>query len=747
MKHLIYVLFIAMLVGCEMLSTDNDSNDNGNNEENPKLTLYQITEDIDAFESVFLAEDGNCLAIKKDTTFGYVAVFDSLKAYDEKALVVYIDSLGKVRRVFNDGKSLDIAYNSEGYINLWYRDSEGTSKIFNDIKYTPTKTVTKAGEVFDPMDIGSIALALLDMKDIKDAMAFNPLIGDGLKANIMADLLTTGPFSNTTTEILTGITSIAITAIVGTSSLPIAVLLAIIGTANAAISDWQNMVADSYFGTAHPVTGEAVQLTDKHFVVSYSIADVDSGNTDFKVGVIVAEGKIFEDAMFITKNWHSYKKSEIYTGNKGHIIINLGDLNPKKGDKLKYRIYLEPADDNGFKWDDKLLDYWRYGEVKEFVIDEPALKIESAIQTNATTDDGYRYTFDVDVNVRNDIPFELDDWGVAIYATSLDECTSEDQQYDIKSAKGNGNQTMSFSIDVNDIMMDTEQTPYIPIMNHFAVPYISFDGHTFGIYDNAVKINLTYDIQDIRITGISMSDPQHTGEVIFKQTFEITCDNLSDNYHLIVIKDSKNNFKNSIIKEGKVLIGTHLGNILPNDNEMYLTYDFSNNNISNSIDIEFKPEYNCSRKEYPTYDMTFIFIPCRLNATTNEYIIIEEPKIKETSFQAITPGYLFVGTINGWEIDKELEFNHSGNSVYEDPIFHITVSVPDPKHPDPIEFKIIPSTYDAWGYDIGRKFFKNIGCPHDEDCNCHYNSYNIILEGKVTYTVYINMLERTLTWY
>jgi len=538
-----------MLVGCEMLSTDNDSNDKGNNEENSKLTLYQITEDIDAFESIFLAEDGNCLAIKKDTTFGYVAVIDSLKADDEKALVVYIDSLGKVRRVFNDGKNLDIAYNSEGYINLWYRDSEGTSEIFNDIKYTPMKAVTKAGEVFDPMDIGSVGMALFDLTDLKKAIKYDPVIGKVLKANVVTDLLTTGPFSNFYTEVLTGVTSVGIAALIGTN-LPLAALLATINIAGELINDWQDMVANSYFGTAHPVTGEAVQLTDKHFVVSYSIADVDSGNTDFKVGVIVAEGKIFEDAMFITKNWHSYKKSEIYTGNNGHIIINLGDLNPKKGDKLKYRIYLEPADDNGFKWDDKHLDYWRYGAVKEFVIDEPALKIESAVQTNATTDDGYRYTFDVDVNVRNDIPFELDDWGVAIYTTSLDECTSEDQQYDIKSAKGNSSQTISFSIDVNDVMMDTEQTPYVPIMNHFAVPYISFDGHTYGIYDNAAKINLACEMTIQEDFDIIMNNSISNSEVYNNHSIKFQC-SLTFEININEIADSVKTF--TLESEGKTI--------------------------------------------------------------------------------------------------------------------------------------------------------------------------------------------------
>lgn len=475
------------MIGCDTFLDYGESNDDAYSDNNICDTLYHITHNIGKFESIFLAEDGNCLAIKKDTTYGYVAIIDSLKADDEKALVAYFDSQGKVRRVFNDGKSLDIAYNDEECVNLWYRDSKGTSELFNDIRYTSSKAITKAGEVFDPMDIASIGLALWDLRDIGEAIAFNPLIGEALKANIVADLLTTGPFSNTTTEILTGVTSVAITAVIGTSSLPLAALLAIIGVADAAISDWQNSVSDKYFGTATPITGDAIQLTDNDFVISYSLYGVNPNQTDFNIGVIIADG------LFITKNHHLLKKSVSYDkSDTGYIIVNLKELDIKKGDKLKYRIYLEPANDNGFNWDDKLLDYWRYGEVKDFVIDEPALKIESAIQTKSSTYHGYRYTFDINVNVINDIPFELDDWGVAIYKTSLNECTNEDQQCDIKSAAGKRNQTLSFTIDINDVMMDTEQTPYIPIMNYFAIPYVCFDDKCYTIIDNAYKIDISY---------------------------------------------------------------------------------------------------------------------------------------------------------------------------------------------------------------------------------------------------------------
>lgn len=504
MKHFLQFIFvIAILTGCDILFTDNNFIDDKNNEEALPCKLYHITDDITPFESVFLAEDGNCLAIKKDTTFGYVAVIDSLKADDEKALVVYLDSLGKVRRLFNDGKSLDITHNDERHLNLWYRDTDGTSEVFDLILNTPQDTtilaITKAGEVFDPMDIASIAFALLDLKDIGKAVAFNSHIADGLKANILADLLTVGPFSNTATEVLTGITSVAITAAIGAGGLPLTALLATIGIANAAISDWQNIVADNCFGSAIPITGDAVQVTDKHIVIHYSLSNVVPSKTDFLVGVIVADG------LFITKNHHLLKESVAYESQSGYITINIEELHKVKGDRLKYRVYLEPINDNGFKWDDELLDYWRYGEVKEFEIAEPELTITSVRQTNAIDNNGHNYLFEVEITASNSIPFEENFlWGVNVYESFSEICESTDDVIMSKEIYTSGNvcEKFSLNIDINGVYMHTDNNPYTPIANFFAVPYVCFDGYLYELFTKAHKLSLSYEVPEPKcLTG------------------------------------------------------------------------------------------------------------------------------------------------------------------------------------------------------------------------------------------------------
>ena len=488
MKKLILIFAaLAIFAGCEMLGLD-FINSGSEDKENPDLTIpkdtvYLLQEDIDSFESVFVTKDGYCMGIQKDTTFAYVAAIDSING--EGALVIYFDEIGKVRRLHGKDHTIDLSYNGDGSVNLWYQGTDGTSEIENNIRLSYSRSAykmsTKAGDVFDPMDIATIALSLTDLKDIGE----KTVLSEASNALFAADLLTTGPFSNTSTEVLTGVSSVAIAALIG-GNVPIAALIAAINIANAAINDWQNAVADSYFGAARPVTGEVVQLTDKHFVISYSIADVDPGKTDFNVGVIVADG------LFITKNHNLYKKSIPYSSNNGRIIINLGDLNPKKGDKFKYRVFIESTVDNGFKWDEMLLDYWRYGAVQNLVVDEPAIRVISTEQTNAEDNNGHRYTFDFNVNASNEIPFEVDGWGVAVYETFSETCGSNDDLIDSKSATGQGSKSMAFTVNVSAAMMNTDSEPYTPIINHFAVPYVSFDGHTYGIFENAVKVKLEY---------------------------------------------------------------------------------------------------------------------------------------------------------------------------------------------------------------------------------------------------------------
>lgn len=503
MKRLFLILCaLAALAGCEMLAPYIDPDNDEDIEIQTKDTVYRVTEDIEPFESMFVSTSGHMVAIKKDSTYSYAVYMDSVAVSEQAALVAYIDSVGRICRLYQNGETIGITYGSDNSLAMTFINDEGQIETMTYTGLTSRMTSTKSGDVLDPYDVFSAANVAKDAGEILAGLAKNKKFNTELtlKSCALAEQIAAFPLGNTATAV--GLGAIAV-LMANPATFTITVILGILDIANAAISDWQDMVAELYFGTSTPVTGEAIQLTDRHFVISYSVTDVPSHITDFNVGVIIADG------LFITKNHHLLKQTVPYASGSGHLIVNIGSLNKKKGDRLKYRIFLEsqsdnawgPGDDDGFKLDDELLDYWRYGSVKEFEIAEPALSVTSVKQTGAEDNNGHNYLFDFDVTVTNGIPFEVDEWGVAIYETFSETCESTDDLVDSESAHGQGSKTFSFNVNISDVLMNTDTKPYTPVINHFAVPYVSFDGHTYGLFENAVEVDLSYEEKERPIPG------------------------------------------------------------------------------------------------------------------------------------------------------------------------------------------------------------------------------------------------------
>ena len=444
---------------------------------------------------MFVSTSGHMMAIRKDSVYSYAVYMDSVEVNEHSALVAFVDSDGRICKLYQNGETISVTYGSDNSIAITFINDEGELETITDTRLTSWTAMTKAGNVLDPYDVFSAANVAKDAGEILTGLAKNKKFNTELtlKSCALAEQIAAFRFGNTATAV--GLGTIAVLMAANPAGFTVAVILGILDVANAAISDWQDIVAELYFETSTPVTGDAVQLTDRHFVISYSVTDVPSYITDFNVGVIIADG------MFITKNHHLLKQTVSYTSGSGHLIVNIGSLNKKKGDRLKYRVFLESQSDNawgpgneqGIKWDDEVLDYWRYGSVKEFEIAEPALSVTSVKQTGAEDYNGHNYLFDFDVTVTNGIPFEVGEWGVAIYKTFSETCKSTDDLVDSGSAHGQGSKTFSFNVNISDVFMNTDTKPYTPVINHFAVPYISFDGHTYGLFENAVEIDLAYE--------------------------------------------------------------------------------------------------------------------------------------------------------------------------------------------------------------------------------------------------------------
>ncbi len=496
-KIFLLALLISFVSGCDLLTPPEIAEGGSDNfGDSSNDTVFLVREDVGSFESMLISNSGYMVGVKKDSSYNHVVYMDSIAVSEQSALVAYIDSIGRIHKLYHNGDLINVSYKSgsDKQACITYTNDKGN--LETEIINLSSKSVsTRAGDVLDPYDIFSLATVGKDAAEIMTALAKNKKFNTELVNQTIAtgEAIAAFSYGNTVTTI--GLASIAILSAATTPALIIASVLGIIDIANAVINDWQNMISDIYFGSLVPVTGDAVQLSDKHFVINYTLNNVEENKTNFNVGVIISNG------LLITKNHCLIKKSIPYSSkDEGRIIIDTGSINAKFGDKLKYRIFVEPADnnglgigDNGFEWDDKILDYWKYGEVKTLEIGEPRIKVVSSEQTKVESNNGHNYIFSFDVDVLNDIPFDVDEWGVAIYETFSDSCDNVNDWVDKKILNGKGVKTSSFTININGIFMNEEHFPYVPMMNYFAIPYVSFDGHTYAINKGTLhKVALSY---------------------------------------------------------------------------------------------------------------------------------------------------------------------------------------------------------------------------------------------------------------
>ena len=90
----------------------------------------------------------------------------------------------------------------------------------------------------------------------------------------------------------------------------------------------------------------------------------------------------------------------------------------------------------------------------------------------------------------------------------------------------------------------------------------------------------------------------------------------------------------------------------------------------------------------------------KVNAVINGTAMIFESEEFEVVLTSKAPfidkAYYLVGDMCGWSKEAALKFNHSGNDVYEDPVFTIVVKVPDNDGNGADYWKVIPGgNYDS----------------------------------------------------
>lgn len=466
-ENLSLVFFLTILFSCtekELLegpsgdvSTQNDS-------------IYIAADSTGAFDYIAVSTNGYCAAVKQptDSDFDLICVFDSIVPNENTSIIAYCDSTGKVSRVKTKESIYDIHYHSDddgmdvlcvsGENVEWVRD------IKNPYSQTLNSASTRAGNVLTPYSIGSVLTSIITgVNGITDVAGIaNTVLG--------GNRILTGGLG------LLGIGALALSG-AGELALLIAGLKAILDTANASINDFQNAIAEFIYNNAHPLTGEYKAVGKQKVRLSCSVNSVSPylEYQQFNVGIIIADG------LFITKSYHLQKQSVKYNGQAEYSFVF--EVEPHK--RYKYRAILEPSFSTS-KFQDTYLDYWRYGPVREFTLEDPEIVITEAKQVSVENNAGHNFIFTVSVKAECDA--EVDRWGVALYR----DFGGDELEAVRLAEEGAKNGTFQFTINVSSVMMNTDVLPYKPLAVYKVAPYIKLGNESFYYTDDYTVLDLQY---------------------------------------------------------------------------------------------------------------------------------------------------------------------------------------------------------------------------------------------------------------
>ena len=306
---------------------------------------------------------GYYASVKSDPSNGrYITTLACSGAPDDTAINVYSDPDGTVRSIATVDALYDFSYHGDGSTMQVTKiefskpgQSPVTSEILPNPNYNRNFTPVDAGiyegrmpdQVLTLYGFLSPAISLIGFlapsgwfdvafwaAEVGNSVLGNPIIGSAL---MLASF------------------EMGCTALVAATA-PFAYWIAVIGMV-AFIADrvhdcivtWQNSAIEQNLGSAVPITLGYKVLSE----TSVEIYCSSSSYVDAYIGVILADG------LLINHNNHLDKRSSRTQPGSDYYSFTFSGL--KAGKTYKYRAYLT-HDDN------TLLDYYKYGEVKEFTL-------------------------------------------------------------------------------------------------------------------------------------------------------------------------------------------------------------------------------------------------------------------------------------------------------------------------------------------------------------------------------------------
>lgn len=337
---------------------------NPDQDEDPKPAkadsiYYQLN--VDGFELVAATEDSTCLFLQTDTTFAFRCLFDSCGS---NRMLAYCDSTGLVERIVVDEQIVNILHHADKKkMDIFYKDAEGKMAWIKDVD-SPYKDLSSRAEGNVPYSaisiVNDLSYTVYTIINTYDVVKHKPWEN-------FIDKYSRKEFYNMRSTVALKL----ITQILG-EEYKVSVSNHI-STIVTVMSDYSQWVKEELYGDAIPhLRKYAIRKTINDLTVAAYVTEVSSLKDEFQIGV---------KASLANDNATMGNDMSEYSSNVNNLLSFSG---LPTGKEYEIRPYLAPSSSSKYWGGLKgLLDYYKYGESKKYLLLEAKAKLISTNDDDA----------------------------------------------------------------------------------------------------------------------------------------------------------------------------------------------------------------------------------------------------------------------------------------------------------------------------------------------------------------------------
>ena len=321
---------------------------------------YQLN--VDGFELVAATEDSTCLFLQTDTTFAFRCLFDSCGS---NRLLAYCDSTGLVERIVANDQVVNILHHADKKkMDIFYKDAEGKIAWIKDVDspYKKLSSRAAAGDVpYSAISIvNDLSYAVYTIINTYDIHKISPLRKYPHK------------YARKETYNMRGTVALELIKQILGQEYKITVYNDVSQIVNV-MSDYSKWVKEELYGDAIPhLRKYAIRKTNNALILAAYVTEVDSLKDEFQIGV---KASLANDDVTMGNDMSEYSSTV-------NNLLSFSKL--PTGKEYEFRPYLAPSSSSKYWGGMKgLLDYYKYGESKKYLLLEAKAKLISTNDDDA----------------------------------------------------------------------------------------------------------------------------------------------------------------------------------------------------------------------------------------------------------------------------------------------------------------------------------------------------------------------------